>query len=1208
MSVEALSRKHEGFVRDLAALRDSMETLSNEAKRLISQFTASSNSIQVRQNEVELLWATLTKNAALRKQKLVDSHDLHRFLNDVRNSVAWINDMRALINSDELGKDVASADALLQRHKEHKGEIDAREDAFQAIVDFGNSLTMKGPQASEGVTAKLQLLAAERKSLLELWQKRQLQFEHSHDLQVFLRDAEQVDSWIAAQESTLASEDLGDSLDSVEALIKAHDDFEKSLAAQMETTKALEDFANRLLAYNHYDSASIKKRKESVLSRRSKLDQISTMRRSKLEDSLRFQQFKRDSEEAGAWINEKLQTATDDSYRDPTNLRGKLQNHQAFEAELKANEGLIVGVNNTGTKLTTARHYASATITSRLAELNQQWKTLLDHSRNKGQKLKEANQHQQFARRVEDIEAWCSEVRTVLSSDDLGRDLTSVQNLLKKHTLLEAEIAGHQERIDAIAVQAKEFVAAGNFQADTITVQQRQLAQSYAALSAPSAIRRKKLDDALKLQQFFRDVDDEEAWIRDKVPVASSFNYGNSLTSVQNLIKKHAALRAELDGRIKRIKVVEDIAKSLADERHYASNEVATRLSGLKSAWNDLTVAATQRQSYLDDSLRAQQYITDSNEAEAWMSEKEPIVSNNDYGKDEDSAQALLKKHEAVESDLNAYKGTIETLSRESKTCKDLPTYETTVKNTSHVPLARAKFSYKGTRDQEISLSRGETYEIVSKTDAEWWFVKAGSVSGYAPAVYLEEVINEIEPSSHSVSLSNIGIEAAVVGRQANLELLYGSLLEKASHRHTKLEESQQLHQLNRECDEVTALIQDREAIAAQQDIGNDLEHNELIQKKFEEFLKDIAANETRVATVNELANKFVQQGHSDAPIIQSRRESLNKRWNRLQELAASRNRQLQGAHEVHRFNRDIDETTARFNEKDVIVSLDDYGKDIPSVEALQRKHDGAMRDLAALEIKVQGIHSEAARLSELNPAEAVSIKNKVSGIDAHWRSLQTKAAERKSKLEDSLSLQKFLNDGRDLVSWVSSMQTQASSDELAHDAGGAEELLKKHQELKTEVEAHASTIDAFKQAGAALIKKKHFAASEISEKMSSLDSQLAILFQQLALRKKLLDQCKELQVFNRIAEQAEAWISTREPMLASGDVGASLDAVEAMQRKHNDLEKSLEAQREKIAEVEREANRLQGSQHYDSAGITTKQQALSSRFVFLYFMLIFCR
>ena len=33
------------------------------------------------------------------------------------------------------------------------------------------------------------------------------------------------------------------------------------------------------------------------------------------------------------------------------------------------------------------------------------------------------------------------------------------------------------------------------------------------------------------------------------------------------------------------------------------------------------------------------QYLADVDEAESWLQEKEPIVTSDDYGKDEDSAQ-----------------------------------------------------------------------------------------------------------------------------------------------------------------------------------------------------------------------------------------------------------------------------------------------------------------------------------------------------------------------------------------------------------------------------------------------------------------------------------------------------------------------------------------------------------------------------------------
>lgn len=41
--------------------------------------------------------------------------------------------------------------------------------------------------------------------------------------------------------------------------------------------------------------------------------------------------------------------------------------------------------------------------------------------------------------------------------------------------------------------------------------------------------RRQRLADSLLAQQLFRDVEDEEAWIREKEPVAASTNRGQYL-------------------------------------------------------------------------------------------------------------------------------------------------------------------------------------------------------------------------------------------------------------------------------------------------------------------------------------------------------------------------------------------------------------------------------------------------------------------------------------------------------------------------------------------------------------------------------------------------------------------------------------------------------------------------------------------------------
>lgn len=65
----------------------------------------------------------------------------------------------------------------------------------------------------------------------------------------------------------------------------------------------------------------IQERRQQVLDRYRRFKELSTVRRQKLEDSYRFQFFRRDADELEKWIQEKLQIASDENYKDPSNLQ-----------------------------------------------------------------------------------------------------------------------------------------------------------------------------------------------------------------------------------------------------------------------------------------------------------------------------------------------------------------------------------------------------------------------------------------------------------------------------------------------------------------------------------------------------------------------------------------------------------------------------------------------------------------------------------------------------------------------------------------------------------------------------------------------------------------------------------------------------------------------------------------------------------------------
>uniref|UniRef100_A0A8C5F367 Spectrin alpha chain, non-erythrocytic 1 n=1 Tax=Gopherus evgoodei TaxID=1825980 RepID=A0A8C5F367_9SAUR len=1211
-SVQALLRKHEGLERDLAALEDKVKALCAEADRLQQSHPHNASQIQVKREELIANWEHIRTLAAERHARLNDSYRLQRFLADFRDLTSWVTEMKALINADELANDVAGAEALLDRHQEHKGEIDAHEDSFKSADESGQALLAAGHYASDEVREKLTILSDERTALLELWELRRQQYEQCMDLQLFYRDTEQVDNWMSKQEAFLLNEDLGDSLDSVEALLKKHEDFEKSLSAQEEKITALDEFATKLIQNNHYAKEDVATRRDALLSRRNALHERAMYRRAQLADSFHLQQFFRDSDELKSWVNEKMKTATDEAYKDPSNLQGKVQKHQAFEAELSANQSRIDALEKAGQNL---------------------WKKLLEATELKGIKLREANQQQQFNRNVEDIELWLYEVEGHLASDDYGKDLTNVQNLQKKHALLEADVAAHQDRIDGITIQARQFQDAGHFDADNIKKKQEALVARYEALKDPMVARKQKLADSLRLQQLFRDIEDEETWIREKEPIAASTNRGKDLIGVQNLLKKHQALQAEIAGHEPRIKAVTQKGNAMVEEGHFAAEDVKAKLNELNQKWESLKAKASQRRQDLEDSLQAQQYFADANEAESWMREKEPIVGSTDYGKDEDSAEALLKKHEALMSDLTAYGSSMQALREQAQSCRQqvAPTDDETGKE-----LVLALYDYQEKSPREVTMKKGDILTLLNSTNKDWWKVEVNDRQGFVPAAYVKKLDpaqsasreNLLEEQG-SIALRQEQIDnqtlitkevSSVSLRMKQVEELYHSLLDLGEKRKDMLEKSCKKFMLFREANELQQWINEKESALTNEEVGADLEQVEVLQKKFDDFQKDLKANESRLKDINKVANDLESEGlmAEEVQAVQQQVcdetdskttspwkvgfisifpfQELNERWRSLQQMAEERSQLLGSAHEVQRFHRDADETKEWIEEKNQALNTDNYGHDLASVQALQRKHEGFERDLAALGDKVNSLGETAERLIQSHPESAEDLQEKCTELNQAWNSLGKRADQRKEKLGDSHDLQRFLSDFRDLMSWINGIRGLVSSDELAKDVTGAEALLERHQEHRTEIDARAGTFQAFEQFGQQLLAHGHYASPEIKEKLDILDQERADLEKAWVQRRMMLDQCLELQLFHRDCEQAENWMAAREAFLNTEDRGDSLDSVEALIKKHEDFDKAINVQEEKIAALQSFADQLISADHYAKGVISNRRNEVLDR------------
>ena len=91
-------------------------------------------------------------------------------------------------------------------------------------------------------------------TLAELGLQRQSRLVEAIKLYHFLREADELETWMKENEDTANSEDYGNDLEHVEFLLKKFEDFARDLLASEERVTMLNHIAQALLDEEHSDS------------------------------------------------------------------------------------------------------------------------------------------------------------------------------------------------------------------------------------------------------------------------------------------------------------------------------------------------------------------------------------------------------------------------------------------------------------------------------------------------------------------------------------------------------------------------------------------------------------------------------------------------------------------------------------------------------------------------------------------------------------------------------------------------------------------------------------------------------------------------------------------------------------------------------------------------------------------------------------------
>ncbi|XP_062617852.1 spectrin beta chain-like isoform X2 [Saccostrea cucullata] len=1089
--VMTLQRRLSGMERDLAAIQAKLEQLQGEAEKLQEDKPDEAQVIREKVAEINNVWMDLKDMLRERDEKLGEAGELQRFLGNLDHFQQWLSRTQTTVASEDIPNSLADAEKLLNQHQQLKDEIEAYSPEHAKMKEFGEKVTegQEDPQYMF-LRQRLQALDSGWEELLQMWENRQQLLSQSLNLQMYLRDAKQAEVLLNQQENFLSKEEVPNTLEAAENLIKAHEAFITTMDANDEKINAVLQFANRLIEDQHYAADKVHKKAENISERRDVNRQRAYEQLDRLKDQLLLQQFLQECDELRDWLHDKMAAAQDETYRDAKNLHSKYLRHQAFEREIAANKERLQRLMQSGEGLMQEKPECREQIAPILSSLQEQWDELEGTTKAKAERLFDANRAVIYQQSCDDIDGWIEQLESqIITAEEGAKDLTTVNLLMQKQHQLESQMKMKEGQVAELDEQAVILKKVDPQQESMLEARKALVAERFSKIQEPLLKRREQLEKVKRIHQFVRDVEDEKLWISEKMPLATSNNFGNSLLSVQLLTKKNHSLQTEIENHEPRIFNVVEVGQQLIDEKHPQSEEFQALIDELMKMWDDLRAAIAKREERLKLSDVAQQYYYDASEAEAWMSEQELYMLGEERAKDEIGAQNFLKKHQALENAVSDYAEVVRQLGERSR-----------------------------------------------------------------------KLIAEDHPESDQIAV-----------RQSQVDKLYAGLKDLSNERKSKLDEVLKLYVLNREIDDIMQWIAEKEVVAGSHELGADFEHVCMLQDRFREFARETESIGTeRVTAANENCDALIMADHSDSAQIAEWKDNLNEAWNDLLELMDTRTQMLQSSWELHKFYHDCKDILERILEKQNYIP-DDLGRDAQSVAALQRKHSNFENDLVTLGVQVQAIQEESNRLQTGYAGDRkAEIQDREDEVVNAWKNLNLMVNSRRVKLADAHDLFKFFSMVRDLILWMDDIIRQMKTQEKPRDVSGVDLLINNHQSLKAEIDAREENFAICINLGKNLLERNHFRSDEVREKLIQLTTERQDMNDQWADRWEHLQLILEIYQFARDAAVAEAWLMAQEPYLQNQDYGDTLDAVENLIKKHESFEKSAATQEERFAALEK--------------------------------------
>uniref|UniRef100_A0A667YXW3 Spectrin beta chain n=1 Tax=Myripristis murdjan TaxID=586833 RepID=A0A667YXW3_9TELE len=1073
--VLALQRRLSTMEGALSVLEPKLLHLQEEAEHLATAHPDRAMEVLVPFEGISVEWEELKRTLQGCEDSLMVAGRLQTFIQDLDSFLTWLVQTQTAAASDQLPNALEEAERLINKHAALKEEISRYEEDYERLQAVNELLeSEEAPLPHAALQQWLQKLDVGWNKLLEMWESRREVLVQAHIFHLFLRDVKQAESFLNNQESALAHIELPTTVETVEAAIKKHKDFTTTMELNLHRIKAVIEAGESLISQNNIYSERIRERVDTLANRGNQNRELAQQWLEKLNDQWELQRFLQDCHELGDWVCEKMLMARDSSRDETQKLHKKWLKHQAFMAELAQNKEWLEKIEREGQQLIQEKPELSPVVRRKLGEIRECWQDLESTTQAKARQLFEANKADLLVQSYSSLDQRLDQLEGQLAYVDQGQDLTSVNKQLKKLQTMETQMEEWYKEVGDLQVQAASMPQQGQIK-ETVAGRQAAVETRMVRLIEPLKERRRILLASKEVHQVGRDLEDEILWVQERLPMATAQEHGSSLQAVQQLMKKNQTLQRELQGHRSRIEDVLERAGIIASIRSPEADCVRAGQDQLAQLWALLWAETERRQLVLDAMYQAQQYYFDTAEVEAWLSEQELHMMNEEKGKDEPSTLQLLKKHLVLEQTIEDYAETIGLLSQQCRQLLEMghPDCEQISKRQSQID--RLYVSLKDLVEERKSRLEQQywLYQLNREVDElEQWIAQREVVASspelgqdYEHVTVLQEKFTEFASETSSVGQERVTAvnqmvdelidyghaEAATIAEwKDGVNEAWADLLELMETRAQMLAASHQLHKFFSDCREVR-LIEDKhrrlpEVRARQGGTAN----TSTLQRLMNSFEQDIQLLVTQVRQLQESAAQLrtVYAGEK-AEAIASREHEVMQSWKELLTSCEECRVQITTATDKLRFFGMVRDQIMWMESIICQIGTGEKPRDVSSVEVLMNYHQSLKSEVEARSRSVlECIEMGKTLLAARNPA-AEEIKEKLDRVVAKQHELSEKWDKHWEVLQHLLEVHQFAQEAVVAEAWLTAQEPFINSNELGESVDEVEQLIRRHEAFR---------------------------------------------------------------------------------------------------------------------------------------------------------------